>query len=219
MAEWLNISFGSDSEDEFLMKRKTEYDINRETEDEIGENAVFEFEHASYLTEFDDDYDPNEDPDFEGPEGIDDLKYDILKMLFSNEDDIDEEFEVDEDIFEDTRVCFKGKELTLGSCDHMCCEVWRLEAIYPSKPDIALFGRDMTKVYEIYAERRSPINSFLKHHGESSGNQCTDQECKNPNAMKILVKARASKIFNSQTAAKLKSIANASKISFQNSSA
>ena len=217
MAEWLNISFGSDSEDDF--KRKTEDDINGETDDEIDENAVFEFEHASYLTEFDHDYDPNEDPDFEGPEGLDDLKYDILKMLFSNEDDIDEEFELDEDLFEDTRVCFKGKELTLGSCDHMCCEVWRLEAIYPSKPDIALFGRDMTKVYEIYAERRSPINSFLKHHGESSGNQCTDQECKNPNAMKILVKARASKIFNSQTAAKLKSIANVSKISFQKFSA
>ena len=140
-------------------------------------------------------------------------------MLFSNEDDIDEEFELDEDLFEDTRVCFKGKELTLGSCDHMCCEVWRLEAIYPSKPDIAEFGRDMTKVYEIYAERRSPINSFLKHHGKSSGNQCTHQECKNPNAMKILVKARASKIFNSQTAAKLKSIANLSKISFQKFSA
>lgn len=215
MAEWLNISSGSDSENDF----NNHIDFNRETDDEIDENAVFEFEHASYLTEFDDGYDPNEDPDFEGPEGLDDLKYDILKMLFSNEDDIDEEFELDEDIFEDTRVCFKGKELTLGSCDHMCCEVWRLEAIYPSKPDISLFGRDMTKVYEIYAERRSPINSFLKHHGESSGNQCTDQECKNPNAMKILVKARASKIFNSQTAAKLKSIANMSKISFQKFSA
>ena len=172
MAEWLNISSGSDSENDF----NNHIDFNRETDDEIDENAVFEFEHASYLTEFDDGYDPNEDPDFEGPEGLDDLKYDILKMLFSNEDDIDEEFELDEDIFEDTRVCFKGKELTLGSCDHMCCEVWRLEAIYPSKPDISLFGRDMTKVYEIYAERRSPINSFLKHHGESSGNQCTDQD-------------------------------------------
>jgi len=213
MAEWLSISFGSDSEDDF--KRKTDDDINRE----IDDNAVFEFEHASYLTVFDDGYDPNEDPDFEGPEFLDDFQYDIQKMLFYNEDDIDEEFEVDEDIFEDTQVCFKGKELTLGSCDHMCCEVWRLEAIYPSKPDISLFGRDMTKVYEIYAERRSPINSFLKHHGESSGNQCTDQECKNPNAMKILVKARASKIFNSQTAAKLKSIANASKINFQKTSA
>ena len=51
MADWLNISSGSDSEDE-------------------SNNEVFEFEHGSYFTEFDDGYDPKEDPDFKDSTGL-----------------------------------------------------------------------------------------------------------------------------------------------------
>ena len=54
MAQWLNISFEYDSEDEF----------------KNNANPVFEFEHASYLTEFDDGYDPKEDPDFKDSTGL-----------------------------------------------------------------------------------------------------------------------------------------------------
>ena len=49
MADWLNISSGSDSEDD----------------GSNHENQVFQLEHALYLIEFDDGYDPNADPDLE----------------------------------------------------------------------------------------------------------------------------------------------------------
>ena len=153
-------------------------------------NAVFKFEQAPYLTEFDDGYDPNEDPDFEEP---------------YSEDDIDEEFEIDDDACEDTQVCFKGDKLTLGSCNHMCCKVWCLEPIQPSIPE---------NFHQYYIPYDAPMGAFLQHHGRRSGYECTAKECNHPNATGTLVKARASRIFNSHTAAKLKSIANASKIAF-----
>ena len=183
MADWLNISSGSDFEDE----------SNNE------DNEVFEFEHGSYLTEFDDGYDPKEDPDFKDSTGL---------SGFSNGDDIDEEFE-EGDAFDDTRVCFKtGKVPTantwhnwpdfvsLGPCKHMCCLVWHLKPIHT--PD--------------------PMKTFLKHHSELYLG-CTDKRCKNSNANGILFKAimlaKASKFFNPRTAAKLKSTAKAFKITFR----
>ena len=194
MAEWLNISSGSDSEDD----------------GSNHENTVFQFEHASYLTEFDDGYDPNEDPEFEEPTGLvkQYVRTDTLKMITSNGDDIDEEFE-EGDAFDDTQVCFKtGKVpsgnlwynwrnlVSLGPCKHMCCLVWHLKPIHST----------------------GPMSTFLNHHSELYVG-CTDKKCKDPNATGILFKAillaRASKIFNPQTAAKLKSTAKSFKISFR----
>ena len=208
--QWLNISPNNDF--------NNSVDLNGETDDKIDENAVFEFKHAAYFTDFDDGYDPNEDPDFEDSEGPEDSeywKYDILKMISSNKDDIDEEFlhridfELDEDAFDDTRVCFKSEsentwsgtwsksKVSVGPCDHMCCKVWHLEPIHSTGP------------YE------EPDETFLKNHGISSGNGCTDKECKYPNATEILDKAsllaKASIVFNLHTAAKLKSKAKAFK--------
>ena len=154
-----------------------------------GENLIFE--HASYLNDFDDGYDPNEDPDFESPEGLDDSEYDT-------EDEIEEESKLDHDEFDDTRVCFRGEQrgTSLGPCDHICCKVWHLEPIHSSKPD------------SYCPMIRHPYVTMVRHMTE-----CTDKECKNPNATGILVKARilarASKIFNSRTAARLKSKAKA----------
>ena len=99
MAEWLNISSGSDSEDD----------------GSNNENLVFQFEHASYLTEFDNGYDPKEDLEFEDPTGLDGFEFDTMKLITSNGDDIDEEFE-EGDAFDDTRVCFKnGKVPTINT--------------------------------------------------------------------------------------------------------
>ena len=153
MADWLNISSGSDSEDE----------------SNNHENPVFEFENAPYLTAFDDGYDPNEDPDFEDPDGLDDSKYDT-------EDETDDEFELDDDAFDDTQICYKGNNdgpdwlwASLGPCDHMCCKVWHLKPM--------------------------ELGTFMKHHG----NRCTVNKCKNPNAAGILFEAillaKPSKIF------------------------
>ena len=157
------------------------------------ENLVFE--HASYLNDFDDGYNQNEDPDYEDPEGLDDSEYDT-------EDDIDEEFKLDDDEFDDTRVCFRAEShgtllgQSLGPCDHICCKVWHLEPIHQSKPD------------SMCPMIRCVWLTMIRHI-----NECTDTECKNPNATGILVKARilarASKIFNSRTAARLKSKAKA----------
>ena len=194
----MNISSGSDSEDE----------SNNE------DNEVFEFEHGSYLTEFDDGYDSKEDPDFEDSTGLGGFspfnEFVTLKMITSNGDDIDEEFE-EGDAFDDTRVCFKtGKVPTanawynwpdcvsLGPCKHMCCLVWHLKPIQANHR------------YD------SPTDTFLKHHSELYVG-CSDNKCKDPNATGILFKAivlaRASKIFNQRTAAKLKSTAISFKIS------
>ena len=194
MADWLNISSGSDSEDDGSNQ----------------ENEVFQFEHASYLTEFDDGYDPNEDPEFEEPTGLvkQYVRTDTLKMITSNGDDIDEEFEEGE-AFDDTRVCFKTgkvppvntwynwpKCVSLGPCKHMCCLVWHLKPIHST----------------------GPMRTFLEHHSELYVG-CSDKRCKDPNATGILFKAillaRASKIFNPRTAAKLKSTAKSFKISAQ----
>ena len=158
-----------------------------------GENLVFE--HASYLNDFDDGYDPTEDPDYEQPQGLDGSEYDT-------DDDIAEETKLDDDEIDDTRVCFRGDQrgislgLSLGPCDHICCKVWHLEPIHQSKPD------------SVCPMIRCPYLTKIRHT-----NECTDKECKNPNATGILVKARilqrASKIFNSRTAARLKSKAKA----------
>ena len=125
--------------------------INR-TEMHNNDNQVFEFENAPYLTEFDESYNPNPD--------------------------------LDEAAHEDTRVCFRGKELSLGPCDHKCCEVWRL---HPQKPtemkystfrnNVRTMGIDQALLEEENNCREidSPLESFLKHHGEST--KCTDQEC------------------------------------------
>ena len=185
MAKWLNISSAFDSGD----------DSN------IYENAVFEFEHASYLTDFDDGYDPNEDPDFEDPEGSD-YYFDYYA------EDETEEFE-EGDAFDDTQICFKtGKHppgntwyswadlVSLGPCKHMCCIVRHLKPIHAA----------------------DPMDTFLKHHSELYVG-CTDKRCKNPNANGVLFKAimlaKASRIFNPRTAAKLKSTSKAFKITFR----
>ena len=189
MADWLNISSGSDSED-----------------DGSNHEIVFKFAVPSYLTEFDDGYDPKADPDFEVPDD-----YEV-----GTEYDIAEEFEVDDDAFDDTQVCFKGKKLSLGSCDHMCCKVWCLEPIGFSHPEI------VPPLGGVEEYGYTPMYSFLTHHGKRSGNGCTDKECKNPSATGILIKAslktrlfeRASQIFNSKTTKKLKSKAIWFKISF-----
>ena len=193
MADWLNISSGSDSEDE-------------------SNNEVFEFEHGSYLTEFDDGYDPKEDPDFEDSTGLSGFsifnEFVTLKMITSNGDDINEEFE-EGDAFDDTQICFKtGKHppentwyswanlVSLGPCKHMCCIVRHLKPIHAA----------------------DPMDTFLKHHSELYVG-CTDKRCKNPNANGILFKAimlaKASRIFNPRTAAKLKSTSKAFKITFR----
>ena len=192
MADWLNISSGSDSEDE----------------SNNHDNEVFEFQQGSYLTEFDDGYDSKEDPEFEDPTVVNGFELDTLKMITSNGDDINEEFE-EGDAFDDTLVCFKtGKVPTantwhywadlvsLGPCKHMCCIVRHLKPIHA--PD--------------------PMDTFLKHHSELYVG-CTDKRCKNPNANGILFKAimlaKASRIFNPRTAAKLKSTSKAFKITFR----
>ena len=188
-----------------------------ETDSATGEHLVFEFAHASYLNEFDDGYDPNEDPDFEDPTGLDAFEYDTLKMITSNGDDIDEEFlhridfELADDEFDDTRVCFRVKERyeqSLGQCDHICCKIWHLEPLHPSKPEFVSRCKDKS------------LRAFNTMANHKFG--CTDKECNNPNATGILIKAsllaRASKIFNSHTTAKLKSIANASKLRIQKTS-
>ena len=202
--DWMEILYDSDSEDE----SRYNYDNNQ----------VFKFEHGSYLTEFDDGYDRNEDPEFEEPTGLEvttffgDFEFDTLKMIRSNGDDINEEFE-EGDAFDDTRVCFKSGKIptcsassmyrwtdfvSLGPCKHMCCLVWHLKPINTKDP------------YD------SPMNTFWKHHRELG---CTDNKCKDPNAAGILCKAihlaRASKIFNPRTAAKLKSTAKSFKISIR----
>ena len=183
MADWLNISSGSDSED-----------------DSSNHEIVFQFAVPSYLTEFDDGYDPKADPDFEVPDD-----YEV-----GTEYDIAEVFEVDDDAFDDTQVCFKtgkirpgntwyswGKLVSLGACKHMCCIVWHLKPIHTTD---------------------TPMRTFLRHHSELYVG-CTDKKCKDPNATGILFKAillaRASKIFNPRTAAKLKSTAKSFKISAQ----
>ena len=195
MAEWLNISSGTDSEDG---------GSNHENHES---KEVFEFEHASYLTEFDDGYDPKEDPEFEDPTGLDGFEFDTMKMITSNGDDINEEFE-EGDAFDDTRVCFKTGKIpsyswrwadlvSLGPCKHMCCIVWNLKPIESTD---------------------TPMDAFLKHHSELYVG-CTDKKCKNPTANEILFKAiilaKASEIFNPNTAAKLKSTAKSFKISFR----
>ena len=192
MADWLNISSGSDSEDE----------------SNNHDNEVFEFQQGSYLTEFDDSYDSKEDPEFEDPTVVNGFELDTLKMITSNGDDINEEFE-EGDAFDDTLVCFKtGKVPTantwhywadlvsLGPCKHMCCIVRHLKPIHAA----------------------DPMDTFLKHHSELYVG-CTDKRCKNPNANGILFKAimlaKASRIFNPRTAAKLKSTSKAFKITFR----
>ena len=70
--------------------------INR-TEMHNNDNQVFEFENAPYLTEFDESYNPNEDPDFQN-------------MDMDTDDDSDGGSDLDEAAHEDTRVCFRGKE-------------------------------------------------------------------------------------------------------------
>ena len=198
MADWLNISSGSDSED-----------------DGNNHEIVFKYAVPSYLTEFDDGYDPNADPDFEVP---DDYEVGAENDFPSHDLYIAEEFEDDDDAF-DTQVCFKGKTspLLLGPCDHMCCKVWCLEPIGFINPEI------VPPLGGVEQFSQTPMCSFLTHHGKSSGNGCTDKECKNPNATGILIKAslktslfeRASNIFNSKTTKKFKSKANSSKISFR----
>ena len=83
-----------------------------------NENQVFEFENATYLTEFDESYNPNEDPDFQN-------------MDVDTDDTSDGGSDLAEAAHEDTRVCFRGRELSIVPCDHKCCEVWRL---HPRKP-------------------------------------------------------------------------------------
>jgi len=92
-----------------------------------NENEVFKFEKASYLNEFDDDYDPNEDRDFK------DINVDT-------DNDSDDESEVDECANEETVICFRGKGLSLGPCYHHCCRVWRLKPIYSSGPKMDFLG-------------------------------------------------------------------------------
>ena len=63
-------------------------------------------------------------------------------MISLNGYDIDEEFlhridfVLDEDAFDDTRVCFKSKneiitgpdsKVSLGPCDHMCCKLYSVK--------------------------------------------------------------------------------------------
>jgi len=194
-----------------------------ETDGETGEHLVIEFAHAPYLNEFDDGYDPNEDPDFEDPTGFDAFEYGTFKMISSNGDDIYEEFlhhidfELADDAFDDTRVCFRGKDRrgislgqSLGPCDHICCKIWHLEPLHPSKPGDLVLSKNTCKSIRA-------LNTKVNH---MIG--CTDKECNNPHATGILIKAsllaRASKIFNSHTTAKLKSIANASKLRIQKTS-
>ena len=142
------------------------------------ENEVFEFEKASYLTEFDDGYDPNEDPDFEN-------------MNVDTDDDTDEESEHDDGAYEDSVICFRGKELSLGPCYHDCCRVWRLKPIRSSGPkmDFSAFNKiSATKgidqalldVENNWMENDDPAISFQKHHGELTVHGCTDQECEHP---------------------------------------
>ena len=119
------------------------------------DGEIFEFKNASYFTQFDNDYDSNEDPDFEN-------------LDLDADDDTDGEYDLDEGAHENTRVCFRGEGLALGPCGHICCEVVRCA--------VKLSGR--------------PFNSFLKYHGESSHNACTDKECNHPNAFEILAKAK-----------------------------
>lgn len=41
----------------------------------------------------------------------------------------------------------------------------------------------LLEVENNWMETDDPMINFLKHHGESSGNGCTDQECKHPSAL------------------------------------
>ena len=211
--DWLEILSGSDTEYESNNHDKSDSEDDGSYEEmmarflERHEDPVFIYPHASYLTEFDDDYDSNVDPDFEVPDDCE----------VGTEYDIAEEFEVDDYAFDDTQVCFKGEKLTLGPCDHMCCKVWCLEPIGFSHPEI------LPPLGGVEDYFHTPMYSFVTHHGKRSGNGCTDKECKYPNATGILIKAslktslfeRASNIFNSKTTKKLKSKANSSKISFR----
>ena len=90
--------------------------------------------------------------------------------------------------------------VSLGPCKHICCITWNLEPIH-----------EMDR-YD------SPMDTFLKHHSLLYVG-CTDKKCKDPNATGILFKAivlaRASKVFNPRTAAKLKSTAKSFKISLR----
>ena len=151
MAEWLNISSEYDSKD----------DSNN------FENPVFEFEHAPYLTEFDDTYDPNDDPDFEYQEGPDDSEYDT-------EDETDGECELDENL-----ICFKdGPYPSLGPCKHMCCRVWHLEPVH------------VTNWYNT-----TLMGPFLKHHGKRcTDKKCKNPNATGILFNAILL-AKASKIF------------------------
>ena len=170
-----------------------EFDVERFKGKKMFNNydgEIFEFENASYFTQFDNGYDPNEDPDFEN-------------MDVDTDDDTDEEYELDENEHEDIRICFRGEGLVLGPCEHMCCEYWRLKPIYPeSKMDFSTFCNNMDakgfnqaflELEDHLEETGSPLNSFLKHHGESSGYGCTDQQCNYPNATVIIARARPAK--------------------------
>ena len=95
-----------------------------------NENQVFEFENAPYLTAFDENYNPDEDPDFQN-------------MDMDTDDDSDGGSDLDEGVHEDTRVCFRGKELSFGSCDHKCCEVWRLHPQKPTKMNFSTFRKNI----------------------------------------------------------------------------
>ena len=81
-------------------------------------------------------------PDFEEPTGLvkQYVRTDTLKMITSNGDDIDEEFE-EGDAFDDTQICFLKSGppenswysweylVSLGPCKHMRCIVWNLKPI------------------------------------------------------------------------------------------
>ena len=172
--------------------------LDESSDESIYEGAVFEFESAPYLTQFDNDdssddsscdysFDSNFDcicgysDDEDADVCRDDKKYgyvsggDFLKNFFYSEDDTDGESELDEDAFEDTKLCFKATYLeerlstdigpTLGPCDHMCCKVWNL-----SNPSI------------------QSLVDFKKKH-----NKCTDEKCKNSKAKRILKETTSKK--------------------------
>ena len=111
-----------------------------------NENQVFKFENAPYLTEFDENYNPNEDPDFQNKD---------------TDDDSDGGSDLDEDAHEDTRVCFRGKELSLGPCDHKCCEVWRLDPQKPTKMNFSTFRNNIRTM----GTNQAPLVDQALHFG------------------------------------------------------
>ena len=66
------------------------------------------------------------------------------------DNDTDDDSELDDGAYEDTVICFRGNELSLGPCyaefaaefgicGH-CCRVWSLKPIYSSGPKMDFLG-------------------------------------------------------------------------------